>query len=50
MFREKSLNIFSYLFILFPLFLVTGPFIPDLYVVLSTFKSCAHDNGELLVP
>ena len=37
MFREKSLNIFIYLFILFPLFLVTGPFIPDLYVVLSTF-------------
>ncbi len=36
MLKEKSLNIFSYLFIFFPVFLITGPFIPDLYVVLTT--------------
>ncbi len=40
MFKDKSLNIFSNLFIFFPLFLITGPFIPDLYVVLSTFLFC----------
>ena len=37
MLKEKTLNFFSYLFIFFPIFLISGPLIPDLYVVLSTF-------------
>ena len=39
---QKSKNLFSYLFILTPLFLITGPAIPDIVITLGVLFGCIY--------